>query len=321
MEVLDSIRTNFSKGFFGKAMKIEGLPDRYPAWTLKQMDSYGVAVKMDRKLDFSERFSTARIWTSNDSVIDGQKADYLLLTCSDVEMRNEFATICSQFVETGEDGALRKRLIDDPAVWWRNWKALIGNVQSDQEVYSKLGELMVVEELLRKGKHPKWSGIESATHDVELDDQSYEVKSTNMRYGYEVEISSIYQMKKERKALSLVFLRFERSHMGNSLNDVIENVVHLGYSRDRLENVLAKAGLEKGCTARLIKYKLLEMRVYPVDESFPRLTLKSFVGEQLPPNVIKVEYSVDLSGVPRKATLQRNGVDSKCTSSLNFSAE
>ena len=303
MEVLDSIRNNFNKGYFGKAMRIEGLPDNYPAWTLKQDNSYGVAVKMDRKLVFSERFSTARIWTCNDSIIDDQKADFLLLTCYDVSLRNEFATICSQFVETASDGASRKRLITDPAAWWHNWKSLIGNTQSDNEVYSKLGELIVVEKLLQAGKWPKWSGIEYATHDVELDDRSYEVKSTIKRSGYEVEISSIFQMKKEGKALDLVFFRFERSHLGRSLDDVIESIISLGYSRDKLEKVLVKAGLEKGCTARSIQYKPLEMRVCPVDDKFPGLTLDSFVGGQLPPNITKVKYTIDLSGVPSKATL------------------
>ena len=66
---------------------------------------------------------------------------------------------------------------------------------------------------------------------------------------------------------------------------------------------LEKAGLEKGCTARAARYKLLETRVYPVDNDFPALTLDSFVGGALPPSVIKVKYTLDLSGVASRTTI------------------
>ena len=303
MEVLEKIKINFNKGYFDKAMRIDGLPEDYPAWTLKRQDWYGVAVKMDQRLVFSERFSSARIWTSNDALLEEQAVNLLLLTCTDVELRNEFAVICAQFVQTDEYGTARKELISDPAAWWSNWKSLIGNSQSEHEVYSKIGELTVIECLLRTGNHPKWSGIESATHDVEVDDRSYEIKSTVRRYGYEVEISSIYQMKKEGESLNLVFIRFERSLLGRSLDDLVESIVAMGYSRQKIEVSLEKAGLERGCTARSVHYKVLEMRVFPVDDNFPALTLDSFVGGQLPPHVTRVKYTVDLSGVPSKATL------------------
>ena len=303
MEVIDSIKNNFNKGYFGKAMMIEGLPEEYPAWTLKHHDWYGVAVKINKQIVFSERFSSVRIWTSNDALLDNTTTNLLLLTCSNVELRNDFAVICSQFVGTSYDGAERTRLLSDPSKWWKNWKSLIGNTQSEHEVYSMIGELTVVEQLLRAGMNPKWAGIESSTNDVELNDRSYEVKSTVKRYGYEVEISSIYQMKNVGESLDLVFFRFERSKLGRSLDEIVDCIANLGYSRYKLESALEKAGLEAGCTARSTRYKLLEMKVFPVDEHFPVLTLDSFVGGQLPPNVTKVKYTVDLSGVPSKSEL------------------
>ena len=303
MEVIESIKNNFHKGYFGKAMPIEGLPDEYPAWTIKWPSWYGVAVCMDHQIVFSEHFSTAKIWTNNGATLNDQPADLLLLTCSDVELRDEFAAICSQFVSTSDDGAARRKLVSDPAQWWNHWKSLMGNSQSEREVYPIIGELLVVKALLTQGKKPKWAGIKSATHDVELDDKSYEVKSTTKRYGYEVEISSLYQMKKEGETLDLVFFRFERSQLGQSLDDLVEELIQLGYSKHSLENALEKNGLEKGCIARSLHYKLLEMRVFPVDSGFPALTLGSFVGGKLPDNIIKVKYTIDLSGIPSRAEL------------------
>lgn len=303
MEIIDVIKNNFNKGYFNKAMAIEGLPEEYPAWTIKRNDWYGVAVPADN-MPFSEKFASARIWKIT-ATIDGQDMDLLALTCSNVELRNEFALICAQFVQPGENGSQRKKLIVSPAEWWNNWKVLLGNKSLNDDTYPILGELIVVSKLMSLGCHPKWSGIESATHDVELanTNRSYEVKSTSSRYGYEVEISSIYQLKKAGEQLDLVFLRFERSLLGVCINDLVNELVSLGESRTQLEEALEKKGLENGCTAREIKYKLLEMKVFPVDDSFPMLTIESFVGSTLPAHIKKVKYVVDLAGVEGKAEI------------------
>ena len=303
MSVLENIKNNFNRGFFGKAMLIEGLPQQYPAWTIKQPEWYGVAVRTDKYIPFSEKFSSSRIWTLKNAEINNQPMNLLVLACSDMKLRSEFATICSQFVRTSPDGRERKEIISNPAGWWDNWKSLLGNAQVEREVYSKIGELLVVEKLLLAGKRPKWVGIENATNDVELNDRSYEVKSTIKRYGYEVEISSIYQLNRADKELNLVFLRFEKSELGRSLDDIVNSVVDLGLSEESIENSLSKTGLEYGCMARKNKYKLLELRVFPVDDSFPALTLDSFVGGTLPPNIVGIKYVVDLSGVPSRSEL------------------
>lgn len=302
MDYINIIKNNFIRGYSSKAMSIEGLPDNYPAWTIKSEDWYGVAIKMDNSSEFSEKFSSTRIWT-REAEINGVVMNLLMLTCSDADLRDEFAVICSQFIDPGINGEKRINLISSPVSWWNNWKSLLGNSISSTEVYMKIGELIVVDKLLEDGKNPRWSGIESATHDVELSDMSYEVKSTLSKYGYEVEISSIYQMKKGGAPLSLVFCRFEKSSLGKSLNDVVKSMILHGYPKDKLEKALEDAGLERGCTARSARYKLLEMKVFPVDNNFPSLTLESFVGGTLPENITKVTYTVDLSGLSGQSSL------------------
>lgn len=303
MDYINAIKNNFIRGYLGKAMPIEGLLNDYPAWTIKSDEWYGVAIKTDDTAEFSEKFSSTRIWTVKSAEINGIPMDLLMLTCSDSDLRDEFAVICSQFIDPGINGEKRKQLISSPVTWWNNWKSLLGNSVSSTEVYMKIGELMVVDKLLEAGKTPRWSGIENATHDVELDDRSYEVKSTLSKYGYEVEISSIYQMHDAGAPLYLVFCRFEKSALGKSLNDIVNSMVNHGYPKDKLEKALEDAGLERGCTARSVRYKLLEMKVFPVDNSFPSLTLESFVGGTLPENITKVKYSVDLSGLSGQPSL------------------
>lgn len=303
MDLIERIKRNFNKGYFNKAMSIDGLHESYPAWTLKQAEWVGVAVPLDSDISFSEAFSSVRIRTEHGAVINGIKYNLLLLTCSEMEYRNEFATICSQFVDPGADGSKRIHLIHSPETWWNHWKFLLGNVSTTKEAYPIIGELIAVEWLLKQGIPVRWSGIERATHDIETSTGSYEIKSTTARYGYEVTISSLYQLRKAGKTLDLIFCRFERSMLGRSLDDLVSSLVSLGFPKDALEHTLKNEGLEPGRPARNLKYKLIEMKKYSVNDSFPTVTEFSFKNDRIPEGVIKFTYTIDLSGLPSENLL------------------
>lgn len=298
MNVIERIQDNFVKGFFGKSMQIPELPQEWPAWTLKQNGWIGVAVPIDNYRPFAERFAHAQIVTEPGVQINGVTYDILMLICTNMDLRNEFATICSQFVEPGVNGSLRQQLIASPEKWWNQWRSLLGNSISNNEPYPVLGELTMLEKLLSLGRNVRWTGVEKATHDLELDDYSIEVKSTTSRYGYEVTISSIYQLVPAEKPLYLAFFRFEKSALGRSVDEIAESLKQLGYSASDLEKALASAGLDKGCTARNIRYKVIEAKQYSVDANFPAVTEHSFKDDKLPEFITKFTYTVDLAGVP-----------------------
>ena len=298
MEIIDRLKDNFNRGYFGKSMIIPELPDEYPAWTLKQNDWIGVAIPTDTYSPFSEQFSQVKICTAHDVRIGGKDYNILMLQCFAMDARNEFAAMCEQFIDPGTEGQFRQKLISDPSECWKHWKDMLGNVNSDKQPYDVLGELLVVEKLLSEGKTPRWAGIEYATHDVELPEYSIEVKSTTRRYRYEVTISSMYQLRPaEGKKLYLAFIRFEKSGLGRSVNDVVSNMKQLGFNSTALERALKKAGLEEGRVARNEKYKVLEWKQYLVDENFPAITESSFKNDCLPQNIVGITYTVDLSGL------------------------
>ncbi len=303
MSLQSEIQDNLNRGYTHKAMKITCLPDEYPAWTVKQDTWIGVVVPMPEYVEFSEEFANARIFSTRDVHITDQRMDALILACYDIKFRNPFATICAQFVDPGEEGKIREKLITDPETWWLEWKNLLGNKSSNRETYPIIGELLVLEKLLEKGEEARWGGPEGAVHDVECHDRSYEVKSTIQRYGYVVSISSAYQMDAGNRPLYLAFCRFEESDAGRSLNDVVNRIVELGYSEDIVENELRKKGFEKGRTARKKRYRLLEMRVYPVNQSFPSITPASFVDGVIPANVASLSYDIDLNGLECRSEL------------------
>lgn len=297
MNLIDRIQDNFNNGFFGKAMSIPEMPKEYPAWTINERSWFGVAVPIPLNDIFNEDFSNVKIHTQFNVEISGKRYNLLLLTCSNVELRNEFATICSQFIDPGENGNIREELISNPQNWWTRWKVLLGNAMSSDIAYPVLGELVATEYYIKKGLSPTWTGADAATNDIEFTDSSCEVKSTTKRYGKEITISSIFQLKKHGKSLSLIFCRFEKSLLGRSINDLVENLVNLGYNRLALEQGLEKVNLVEGCVARKQKYKLLEMKKYEVDDSFPIVTEESFKNDCLPANVMRFTYTVDLSSL------------------------
>lgn len=305
MDLVERIKDNFSKGYFGKAMDIQELPNEHPAWTLKGNGWVGVAVPVETYIPFSEQFSQVRICTEANVQIGSRTYDLLLLQCFTMQSRNEFALMCAHFVEPGKDGNFRRELTISPEAWWKRWKEMLGNISSDKSSYDVMGELLVLERLIQSGENPRWSGVERATHDIELDTYGIEVKSTVARYGYEITVSSIYQMRPSMdRPLNLDFIRFEKSVQGRSLDDIARSLKELGYDADSLESALDKAGLESGCVARNIKYKVIEWKRYPVDKDFPCITEASFKDDRMPPHILKITYTLDLAGINGSNQLQ-----------------
>jgi hypothetical protein len=296
LNLLYEIRNGFASLKKNTAIKIESLSNNYPAWIIRSDDWYGVGIPYNSNIEISERFSNVRLWNNN-FVINEKEYSILLLTCTLESLRTEFASLSAQFIDPGEEGTDRKALIQNPFDWWVRWRSLLGNTIQEKSVYSVLGELLVLEKLIINGENPIWSGIRNATHDIETSSQSYEVKSTIVRYDAVVTINSQYQLQSQGNSLNLIFCRFEESVLGQSITDVLKRLEELGMSIETLNSNLEKIGLESGSSAMKQKYKLLEMRKYLVDEKFPAITEQSFTEKRIPDSIIHFTYKVDLNGL------------------------
>lgn len=296
MKILEEIRNGFAVSTNNQALKIKTLPDSSPAWIIRQDGWYGVGIPVPEDKIVSEQFSNAKLHTK-EIIIQGTAYNMLMLSSSVEELRMEFAAVCAHFADPGESGSERKSLADDPVAWWERWRNLLGNSIQNKPTYSVLGELMVFKYLFEQGENPDWKGTEGSTHDIELSERSFEVKSTISRYDLMVTINGQFQLLNRGKQLNLIFCRFEPSNLGISINSVVEDLVSAGVSRDRLNSQLAKMGLEIGSSARAEKFKLHEARSYTVDEGFPAITPYSFKGDRMPEAIKKITYKVDLSNI------------------------
>ena len=272
------------------------------AWALKMQDWYGVAIDCGDIPPVCLHFSNSTLKTTSLEI--GGKAHTVLLLYTSVEAyRNEFATVCAQFVNPGEQGNSRIELLRDPVGWWNRWRSLLGNRTVDTAAYTTLGELLAYELLVKAGRKPSWGGADGSTHDIETFGADYEVKTTTKRYGSEITLSSQFQMMTHGKDLFVIFFRFESALDGESVDTVVKRLIAMGENEEILETRLKKVGLEKGSYSRNEMYHCLEMRRYTVDETFPAITEKSFAGEKFPDSLISFTYQVTLDGISYDTTI------------------
>lgn len=295
MELLKEIREYFASLPTLGAMEIQSLVKEYPAYVVRIPDGYGVAIEVDNGLEISEKFNSVRLQTSF-MTLDGNRNNYLILRSAFEEFRYEFASMCAEFVDPGENGENRESLIADPYSWWAKWKELLGNTNRDQRVYNVIAEMIVLNHKFLTDKSTEWASTRMGSHDIECSDESCEVKSTIKRYGADVIISGQHQLE-HYKRLYLYFCRLEESLEGVSINDLRAKLIENGYDQGKLDRELEMQGLERGSSARNKKYKLLEKRKYEVDDSFPRIVQESFKGNKYPDAITHIEYTVNLDGI------------------------
>lgn len=294
MNILEEVREYFASIQDG-ARRIKSLPDEYPALVIRNSNGYGVAIRFDNEEEFSEKFANCRMFTEF-MFIEGEGNKYLVLSTTLNSLWYEFATICTQFIEPGENGIYRKNLLEDPLMWWKQWRKLLGNAISEKTIYDVLAEMLVLDMLYAKDHTVVWTSINGGTHDIESNTESYEVKSTVRRYGTTITISGQHQLE-SNKRLQLYFCRLEKSNLGISINDMKEKLVSNGYDNEKIEEQLYRIGYERGSSARNEKYKVLEKRKYEVNNKFPKITKFSFKNNHIPKSIIQIVYTIDLDGL------------------------
>lgn len=294
--LVDEISEHFAAAVEG-FRRLTSLASACPAWTLIASEYYGVAIPNPMQKKINEQFSSVRI--ENQSYRSGELLDhYLVLLCTNRSLRHEFAFICAHFVEPGEKNGTRNSLQSDPFVWWRNWRALLGNRIAEKPAFAVIGEMLSVEHQMEQGIKTYWGGPEAGTHDIDTPDKEIEVKSTMQKYRTTLTISSQNQLK-SCKPLELYFLRFEECRMdGLSIDIMARRLVERGYDAAALESQLSLLGFGIGKEARFYRYRLLEKRIYRIDKGFPRIVPESFAGGRLPQAIVHIEYTVDLDGLP-----------------------
>lgn len=237
VNILDEIIEYFPSTKRG-IREIENTSKQFPAMVIRMNGEYGVPVPFDKEKDIYEKFANARLY-SKEICIDGIIKKYLILSCFIENVRNEFATLCVQFIRPGENGEGRTRLLNNPIEWWKHWKEFLGNLIYNKKAYNVIAGMLVLEHLYKMNKNVEWSSANNGSHDIESDTESFEVKSTIKRYGSIITITGQHQLF-SKKELYLYFLRLEELNTGLSINDIKIKLANLGYDEAKLEMQLLK---------------------------------------------------------------------------------
>lgn len=297
--LVQQIINNWNTSAKGYAAKIiELIETGYPAWTVKTYDGYGVAIPIPANVEISENFSGARLYNDVMTLEGEEKRNVLLLITELESIKQPFAALCAELITPGEEGMLRKEIEENPISWWMQWKELLGNKNVNDRVYDVLGELYALKYLAQKGEHAEWNGPDGATYDIDCDHAFYEVKSTVVRNKREITLNNLFQLDPpEGKKLFLLFCQFETTQTGVCINSLVDDLVSYGYSRQMLDDKLAKLGLEKRKSARKRCYSVHALYQYSIDEKFPAIRESAFVGGCLPIGVESITYIVSLDGI------------------------
>ena len=305
MSLKKAILNNWEIDIVGFAHRISELDSQYPGWTVKFNDSYGVAIPYSGNESINEIFSNAHIKSDTLVESDGSEQKAIILAADFSVARGPFSTLCEELLSPGENGRNRISVTQSPVAWWKEWKELLGNRNIDEKVYDTLGELCVLKYLISVGEEANWDGPNSSTYDIEIENGFVEVKSTISRSKREVTISNQFQLDPPGKKMNLVLCQFEHSvQNGISIDQIVEDLIGMGVSRDYLNSRLAKKGLEEGMSARKRTFILHDMLQYRITEEFPRITPASFIGGVMPLGITKITYTVSLDGMEAKSLIQ-----------------
>ncbi len=296
-ELKDELKDHFAvkePGYY----RLKNLSDEWPAYTFYSEGEYGVSIHYPNKMDVAEHFAGSSLHSRMRILTDNEER-FLELTSENDQLRNEFASLCLEFIDPGDKGVKRRKIINDPFGWWKKWCELLGNAAVKKQVYSVIAEMYVLLRIYKSDHSAVWAAAEhTGTQDIETGTGSTEVKSTLKKYDTSVTISSQNQLKSDAgRRLWLYFCRLEKSLHGVSINDLEDELVREGYDRHQIEKELFHIGYERGSSARNEKYRITETRKYDVDEKFPVITAQSFKNNTLPAHIRHIVYEVDLDGL------------------------
>ncbi len=289
--ILEKIKSHF----YTRAIGIRPIDDFFSYKTDKE---YGVGIININDVKINESFANVKI-ENIELLHRDEPLNLIVLTSTVMTHKSEFAYFCAQFVDRGKDNKNRDLLTNDPLKWWNNLKELIGNKMYNPETYHIIAELLTLEKLHREKKEDIiWKGPVGSSIDVQTKYENYEVKSSLVRYENEITISSQYQLPEEDEKRYLVFYKLEKMVGGESINTIMERLEKIPFVNIAdIEKKLTSLGQIKHRGSRDISYVVHEIRKYIVDDKFPKITVESFKNNQIPHNVKKIIYVINLDNI------------------------
>lgn len=234
-------------------------------------------------------------------------ADFVDIECRLSHLKPVFVTLAEEMLAAAgaapEQPATACRMVLD------RWREFLGSERSsllsEERVVGLLAELSVLFSILAHDPELRldvWKGPHGAAQDMRRGRHAIEVKGTLVREGKFVQIHGVEQLLPPADGtLHLAWYRFEPDDASTvSLPSVIREIRALGVDSLSLSELLALSGYDAAHSAEYEsrRYRAVENRLYAVDDSFPKVVPTSFNSGAVPPGVLGMRYTVDLTNEP-----------------------
>lgn len=170
-----------------------------------------------------------------------------------------------------------------------------------------IGELTTMLAIIAAGVHPAipiegWEGPSGGVHDFVLGTGAIETKTTIATKGFPAAIESLGQLDDAlHQPLFLAGVHLRLTLDGNTLPEMVDRVrTSIGDDpvRTHFDTRLLQIGYVDAARERYERrYTVLEIKVLPVDHSFPRLTQAT-----VPTGILRARYDIDLDQTPTAPT-------------------
>lgn len=241
---------------------------------------------------------------------DSENYYWLSFDLEDNKFANLFYTFCSDMVNSLSDLSDAKKELEYIKNRFYNWKKMFQNVTtkdlSEEKEQGIFGELY----FLYKYMIPKygvdssvlsWSGPLKFNKDFSINDTWYEVKTSSVS-STNVKITSLSQLDSDNDGF-LTIVKVEKmspEFTGNmssvyNLIQIIMSQINSIKIQDDFLNKLVEYGLGPDNNFGSRKFDVKNVKLYLVNDSFPRLTKNVITHEEID----NVSYLLNLSGIEK----------------------
>ncbi len=229
------------------------------------------------------------------------------IRCDDQSLNDLFAVLCDEIIDDvkrlPEPHGLASMTVID------RWRDLLGPRSSRllgvSEVKGLLAELHVLERLATleaRRAFEVWTGPDRSRSDFTGVQAVLEVKASTLVDEIRVHVNGLSQLDPPPgKQMYLLVERLERVPVGgDTLAAAARRLLTLGIPTRDLYASLRRIGVDPTDLAAYehLRFDTRQLRMYLVNDAFPRLTPSSLQGKAAQDRIVQVEYVIDLGAQP-----------------------
>lgn len=264
-----------------------------------------IPVASSKRMREDRRSSGVQIVTQ--PLLDGDvRRVFIDVVCRKPHLHELFAVVVSEMLDQLKVDASSPDLTCIAVL--ERWRELLEKELSGRPTMETLtglfGELWHLREIVRLGSEGLrcWTGPTGARHDFSGGQIGLEVKATLRRHGRFFEIHGHEQLEAlPGGQLYLGTLNLEHlPGSGESVPELVTSIATAGGDHHALLTRISAMGILPADLeqTRDVTFRVVEHRMYVVDDTFPRIVAASFNDGRLPSGVLRISYQIDLTTQP-----------------------